>query len=94
MSAFSKLAKESNTLLLPANTGDITNMVAQVSVVSRTPSLALGEVKVAAWRGLALFPPPSPPPPIALSFPPGSGHLHHADQAASHKDRGRHAPSP
>ncbi|XP_049651865.1 stomatin-like protein 2, mitochondrial isoform X2 [Accipiter gentilis] len=29
VSAFSKLAKESNTLLLPANTGDITNMVAQ-----------------------------------------------------------------
>ncbi|NXS74750.1 STML2 protein, partial [Pandion haliaetus] len=29
VSAFSKLAKDSNTLLLPANTGDITNMVAQ-----------------------------------------------------------------
>uniref|UniRef100_A0A8B9N0N8 Stomatin-like protein 2, mitochondrial n=1 Tax=Accipiter nisus TaxID=211598 RepID=A0A8B9N0N8_9AVES len=43
VSAFSKLAKESNTLLLPANTGDITNMVAQVSVVRGTPSLALGE---------------------------------------------------
>ncbi|KAM6187174.1 stomatin-like protein 2, mitochondrial [Sarcoramphus papa] len=29
VSAFSKLAKDSNTLLLPANTGDVTNMVAQ-----------------------------------------------------------------
>uniref|UniRef100_A0A8C0HFY1 Stomatin like 2 n=1 Tax=Buteo japonicus TaxID=224669 RepID=A0A8C0HFY1_9AVES len=93
VSAFSKLAKESNTLLLPANTGDITNMVAQVSVVRGTPSLALGEVKVAAWQGLALSTPP-PSPPITLSFPPGPGHLQHADQAASHKDRGRHAPSP
>ncbi|XP_074994126.1 stomatin-like protein 2, mitochondrial isoform X2 [Calonectris borealis] len=29
VSAFSKLAKDSNTLLLPANAGDVTNMVAQ-----------------------------------------------------------------
>ncbi|KAK1191632.1 STML2 protein, partial [Pygoscelis papua] len=29
VSAFAKLAKDSNTLLLPANTGDVTNMVAQ-----------------------------------------------------------------
>ncbi|NXR12624.1 STML2 protein, partial [Semnornis frantzii] len=29
VNAFSKLAKDSNTLLLPANTGDVTNMVAQ-----------------------------------------------------------------
>ncbi|NXS63672.1 STML2 protein, partial [Brachypteracias leptosomus] len=29
VNAFSKLAKDSNTVLLPANTGDITNMVAQ-----------------------------------------------------------------
>ncbi|XP_010287098.1 PREDICTED: stomatin-like protein 2, mitochondrial [Phaethon lepturus] len=29
VSALSKLAKDSNTILLPANTGDITNMVAQ-----------------------------------------------------------------
>ncbi|XP_065513645.1 stomatin-like protein 2, mitochondrial [Caloenas nicobarica] len=29
VSAFSKLAKDSNTILLPANTGDVTNMVAQ-----------------------------------------------------------------
>ncbi|NXW11055.1 STML2 protein, partial [Fregetta grallaria] len=29
VSAFSKLAKESNTVLLPANTGDVTNMVTQ-----------------------------------------------------------------
>uniref|UniRef100_A0A8C4TZG5 Stomatin-like protein 2, mitochondrial n=1 Tax=Falco tinnunculus TaxID=100819 RepID=A0A8C4TZG5_FALTI len=29
VSAFSKLAKDSNTVLLPANTGDVTNMVAQ-----------------------------------------------------------------
>ncbi|NXA44829.1 STML2 protein, partial [Nothocercus julius] len=29
VSAFSKLAKDSNTLLLPASTGDVTNMVAQ-----------------------------------------------------------------
>ncbi|XP_039947093.1 stomatin-like protein 2, mitochondrial isoform X2 [Hirundo rustica] len=29
VNAFSKLAKDSNTVLLPANTGDVTNMVAQ-----------------------------------------------------------------
>ncbi|KAG8429515.1 hypothetical protein GDO86_019977, partial [Hymenochirus boettgeri] len=29
VSAFSKLAKESNTILLPTNTGDVTSMVAQ-----------------------------------------------------------------
>ncbi|XP_009067571.1 PREDICTED: stomatin-like protein 2, mitochondrial, partial [Acanthisitta chloris] len=34
VNAFSKLAKDSNTVLLPANTGDVTNMVAQVSVDS------------------------------------------------------------
>uniref|UniRef100_A0A8C3E4G4 Stomatin-like protein 2, mitochondrial n=1 Tax=Corvus moneduloides TaxID=1196302 RepID=A0A8C3E4G4_CORMO len=34
VNAFSKIAKDSNTVLLPANTGDVTNMVAQVSVVS------------------------------------------------------------
>ena len=28
--AFGKLAKEGNTVLLPTNTGDVTNMVAQV----------------------------------------------------------------
>lgn len=32
VNAFSKIAKDSNTVLLPANTGDVTNMVAQVSV--------------------------------------------------------------
>lgn len=30
VSAFSKLAKESNTILLPSSTGDISGMVAQV----------------------------------------------------------------
>lgn len=30
VSAFSNLAKESNTILLPSNTGDITGMVTQV----------------------------------------------------------------
>lgn len=30
VSAFSKLAKESNTVLLPTNTGDISGMVTQV----------------------------------------------------------------
>uniref|UniRef100_A0A8C3KH10 Stomatin-like protein 2, mitochondrial n=1 Tax=Calidris pygmaea TaxID=425635 RepID=A0A8C3KH10_9CHAR len=39
VSAFSKLAKDSNTLLLPANAGDVTSMVAQVSVARGTPSL-------------------------------------------------------
>ncbi|NXB87430.1 STML2 protein, partial [Vidua chalybeata] len=29
VNAFSKIAKDSNTILLPANTGDVTNMVAQ-----------------------------------------------------------------
>lgn len=33
VNAFSKIAKDTNTVLLPANTGDVTNMVAQVSVV-------------------------------------------------------------
>ncbi|XP_009984098.1 PREDICTED: stomatin-like protein 2, mitochondrial [Tauraco erythrolophus] len=42
VNAFSKLAKDSNTLLLPANTGDVTNMVAQVSVLLETPSLSWG----------------------------------------------------
>uniref|UniRef100_A0A8C6Z5T5 Podocin n=1 Tax=Nothoprocta perdicaria TaxID=30464 RepID=A0A8C6Z5T5_NOTPE len=32
VSAFSQLAKDSNTLLLPASTGDVSNMVAQVGV--------------------------------------------------------------
>lgn len=31
VSAFSQLAKESNTILLPSNSGDISGMVAQVS---------------------------------------------------------------
>jgi C-terminal region of band_7 len=31
VAAFSNLAKESNTLLLPSNTGDVSNMVSQVS---------------------------------------------------------------
>lgn len=30
VSAFSKLAKDSNTVLLPSNPGDVTSMVAQV----------------------------------------------------------------
>lgn len=30
VSAFSELAKTNNTLILPANTGDVSNMVAQV----------------------------------------------------------------
>lgn len=42
MSAFSKLAKDSNTVLLPANTSDITHMVAQVSVGGRTLPLIRG----------------------------------------------------
>lgn len=46
VNAFSKLAKDSNTLLLPANTGDVTNMVAQVSVFGGIPTSCLGEVKV------------------------------------------------
>uniref|UniRef100_A0AAR2JS41 Stomatin-like protein 2, mitochondrial n=1 Tax=Pygocentrus nattereri TaxID=42514 RepID=A0AAR2JS41_PYGNA len=33
VSAFSNLAKESNTIILPSNTGDISNMVTQVRVV-------------------------------------------------------------
>ena len=31
MHAFSKLAKHNNTVILPANAGDVTSMVAQVS---------------------------------------------------------------
>lgn len=34
VSAFSKLAKDSNTILLPSNPGDVTSMVAQVRVPS------------------------------------------------------------
>jgi hypothetical protein len=36
MSAFSKLAKTGNTLLLPANTGDVGSMVAQAMSVYNT----------------------------------------------------------
>lgn len=32
VSAFSKLAKESNTILLPSHTGDISSMVTQVAL--------------------------------------------------------------
>uniref|UniRef100_A0A8C6URX1 Stomatin-like protein 2, mitochondrial n=1 Tax=Neogobius melanostomus TaxID=47308 RepID=A0A8C6URX1_9GOBI len=37
VSAFSNLAKESNTILLPSNTGDISGMVTQVYFISKTP---------------------------------------------------------
>ncbi|NXK82534.1 STML2 protein, partial [Amazona guildingii] len=36
VNAFSKLAKDSNTLLLPSNTGDVTNMVAQALAIYTT----------------------------------------------------------
>ncbi|OPJ75423.1 stomatin-like protein 2, mitochondrial [Patagioenas fasciata monilis] len=36
VSAFSKLAKDSNTILLPTNTGDVTNMVAQALSIYST----------------------------------------------------------
>lgn len=35
VSAFSQLAKDSNTILLPSNTGDVTSMVTQVSTGQR-----------------------------------------------------------
>lgn len=38
MSAFSNLAKESNTILLPSNTGDISGMVSQVCLLSNSPN--------------------------------------------------------
>ncbi|XP_058473318.1 stomatin-like protein 2, mitochondrial [Solea solea] len=46
VSAFSKLAKESNTILLPSNTGDISGMVTQAMTIYST--LAKTTPKVAA----------------------------------------------
>merc|ERR1711971_1339900 len=50
--AFGELAKESNTLLLPANAGDVTSMVTQAMSIYKKlkhtvpqPSLKAGEVK-------------------------------------------------
>uniref|UniRef100_A0A8C0EUI2 Stomatin-like protein 2, mitochondrial n=1 Tax=Bubo bubo TaxID=30461 RepID=A0A8C0EUI2_BUBBB len=57
VNAFSKLAKDSNTLLLPTNTGDVTSMVTQVSVVRGTPLSCPGEMEVATHQGLALSSP-------------------------------------
>lgn len=36
VSAFSNLAKQSNTILLPSNTGDISGMVSQVCILTHT----------------------------------------------------------
>lgn len=83
MSAFSKLAKDSNTILLPANTGDVTNMVAQVGVVRVTLSLAGG-----GDGGSLAGPGPLLPSLMALSCPLGPGHLQHADQAPTCEDGG------
>ncbi|NWS75172.1 STML2 protein, partial [Crotophaga sulcirostris] len=45
VSAFSKLAKDSNTLLLPANTGDVTNMVAQALGIYATLTKPQGKAQ-------------------------------------------------
>ncbi|XP_061554699.1 stomatin-like protein 2, mitochondrial [Phycodurus eques] len=50
VSAFSKLAKESNTVLLPSNTGDISSMVTQAMTIYGTlakasPKIPPGEVE-------------------------------------------------
>ncbi|XP_051906254.1 stomatin-like protein 2, mitochondrial [Hippocampus zosterae] len=50
MSAFSNLAKESNTVLLPTNTGDISSMVTQAMTIYGTlakasPKISPGEVE-------------------------------------------------
>lgn len=89
MSAFSKLAKDSNTILLPANTGDVTNMVAQVGVVGGILSLAGG-----GEGGSLVGPGPFLSFLMALSCPLGPGHLQHADQAPTCEEGGRGAPSP
>ncbi|NXL50641.1 STML2 protein, partial [Podilymbus podiceps] len=61
VSAFSKLAKDSNTLLLPANTGDVTNMVAQALGIYSTLT------KPQAVKTQDELPPAreDPPPPAA-----------------------------
>ncbi|XP_007441510.1 stomatin-like protein 2, mitochondrial [Python bivittatus] len=46
--AFSQLAKESNTVLLPTNTGDVTSMVAQVSLEHKRQ--ASGTRPAGRWR--------------------------------------------
>ncbi|XP_026217566.1 stomatin-like protein 2, mitochondrial [Anabas testudineus] len=48
VSAFSNLAKESNTVLLPSNTGDVSGMVTQAMTIYRTlskPRLQVGSIK-------------------------------------------------
>ncbi|NWH81258.1 STML2 protein, partial [Piaya cayana] len=45
VSAFSKLAKDSNTLLLPANTGDVSNMVAQALGIYATLTKPQGKTQ-------------------------------------------------
>ncbi|KAM6105414.1 stomatin-like protein 2, mitochondrial [Pterocles gutturalis] len=64
VNAFSKLAKDSNTLLLPANTGDITNMVAQALGIYTTltkPQAVKTQEEMPAARE-----DPQPPPTEAL----------------------------
>ncbi|NXN09973.1 STML2 protein, partial [Indicator maculatus] len=64
VNAFSKLAKDSNTLLLPANTGDVTNMVAQAlgiySTLTKAQAVKTQEEMPTARED------PQPPPTEAL----------------------------
>ncbi|NWX15702.1 STML2 protein, partial [Aegotheles bennettii] len=70
VNAFSKLAKDSNTLLLPANTGDVTNMVAQALGIYTTLT------KPQAVKSQEEMPParedPQPPPVEELKAEQGS----------------------
>ncbi|XP_049426738.1 stomatin-like protein 2, mitochondrial [Epinephelus fuscoguttatus] len=60
VSAFSKLAKESNTVLLPANTGDVSGMVTQAMTIYSTlakPGLKVENTKTSTDK-------PSEEPPV------------------------------
>lgn len=78
VSAFSHLAKESNTILLPSNTGDISGMVTQV-----LPGRAggRGEAPVLGGDGNR-----------RLFLHSGDEHLHHAGQAQTGGAGGGAAP--
>ncbi|XP_063151985.1 stomatin-like protein 2, mitochondrial [Candoia aspera] len=59
--AFSQLAKESNTVLLPTNTGDVTSMVAQAMAIFS--SLGKPQTPLERLEGSALPPQPAQQPP-------------------------------
>ncbi|XP_033020412.1 stomatin-like protein 2, mitochondrial [Lacerta agilis] len=67
VSAFSKLAKESNTILLPSSTGDISSMVAQAMGIygslSKPPPTKAASAEATAPPALQ-----APPPPPSIEY--------------------------